>query len=205
MKIILKQDVPGLGFKDEVHTVKDGYGRNYLLPQRLAVLATDKAIKALNEELKQRAHKIAKIKADAEEAAKQYEGVTLQIEARVSDGQTIYGSVGPVQIAAALAEKGIELDPKKVLTKGVKVLGQHVALIQLHREVSVEVPFEVVPDESSRKAIEEIAAQRKADRAKEAAKAEAENAEAESAETAEAPAEEATVAETETVDAPVAE
>lgn len=171
MKIILKQDVPGLGYKDEVHTVKDGYGRNYLLPQRLAVLATDKAIKALNEELKQRAHKIAKIKADAEEAAKQYEGITLQIEARVSDGQAIYGSVGPVQIVAALAEKGIELDPKKVLTKGVKVLGQHVALIQLHREVSVEVPFEVVPDESSRKAIEEIAAQRKADRAKEAAKA----------------------------------
>jgi len=68
MKIILKQDVPGLGYKDEIHTVKDGYGRNYLLPQRFAVLATDKAVKALNEELKQRAHKIAKIKADAEEA-----------------------------------------------------------------------------------------------------------------------------------------
>ena len=131
MKIILKQDVPGLGYKDEIHTVKDGYGRNYLLPQRFAVLATDKAVKALNEELKQRAHKIAKIKADAEEAAKAYEGITLQIEARVADGQTIYGSVGPAQIVAALAEKGIELDTKKVLTKGVKVLGQHTALIQL--------------------------------------------------------------------------
>ncbi len=193
MKIILKQDVPGLGYKDEVHTVKDGYGRNYLLPQRLAVLATEHALKALNEELKQRAHKLAKIKADAEEAAKQYEGITLQIEARVSDGQAIYGSVGPAQIVAALAGKGIELDPKKVLTKGVKALGQYTALIQLHREVSVEVPFEVVPDESSRKALEEIAAQRKADRAKEAAKAEETAAE----ETTETPAEEP-VAETET-------
>ncbi len=83
MKIILKKDVQGLGYKDEVLTVKDGYGRNYLLPQRLAVLATDKAIKALNEELKQRAHKLAKIKADAEEAAKQYEGIHLTIEAKV--------------------------------------------------------------------------------------------------------------------------
>lgn len=213
MKIILKQDVPGLGYKDEIHTVKDGYGRNYLLPQRLAVLATGKAVKALNEELKQRAHKIAKIKADAEEAAKAYEGITLQIEARVSDGQAIYGSVGPAQIVAALAEKGIELDPKKVLTKGVKVLGQHTALIQLHREVSVEVPFEVVPDESSRKALEEIAAQRKADRAKEAAKVEAEAPAAEKA--TEAPAEEAaaeeaaateeTPAQEETADTPAAE
>jgi large subunit ribosomal protein L9 len=207
MKIILKQDVPGLGYKDEIHTVKDGYGRNYLLPQRFAVLATDKAVKALNEELKQRAHKIAKIKADAEEAAKAYEGITLQIEARVSDGQAIYGSVGPAQIVAALAEKGIELDPKKVLTKGVKVLGQHTALIQLHREVSVELPFEVVPDKSSRQAIEEAAAQRKADRAKEAVKVEA--TDAETAETAEAPAEEVAATEApaqeETAEAPAAE
>ena len=202
MKIILKQDVPGLGYKDEIHTVKDGYGRNYLLPQRFAVLATDKAVKALNEELKQRAHKIAKIKADAEEAAKAYEGITLQIEARVSDGQAIYGSVGPAQIVAALAEKGIELDPKKVLTKGVKVLGQHTALIQLHREVSVELPFEVVPDKSSRQAIEEAAAQRKADRAKEVAKVEA--TDAETAETAEAPAEEAPATEA-PVEAPATE
>lgn len=171
MKIILKKDVQGLGYKDEVLTVKDGYGRNYLLPQRLAVLATDKAVKALNEELKQRAHKLAKIKADAEEEAKKFEGVHLTIEAKVSDGQAIYGSVGPTQIAEALGKAGIELDPKKVLTKGVKALGQYTAQIQLHREVHVEVPFEVVPDEDSKQALAEIAAQKKADKAKEAAKA----------------------------------
>ena len=199
MKIILKKDVPGLGYKDEILTVKDGYGRNYLLPQCMAVLATEKAVKALNEELKQRAHKLAKIKADAEAAAKQFEGVTLQIEARVSDKQNIYGSVGPVQIVAALAEKGIELDPKKITTKGVKVLGHHIAVIQLHREVNVELPFEVVPDESSRKLMEETDAQRKADQAKEAAKAEA------AAETAETATEEETPAETPAEETPAAE
>ncbi len=171
MKVILKKDVQGLGYKDEIHTVKDGYGRNYLLPQRLAVLATDKAVKALNEELKQRAHKLAKIKAAAEEQAKQFDGVTLSIEAKVSDGQNIYGSVGPAQIVEALAQKGIELDPKKITSKGVKVLGHHIATIQLHREVVVELPFEVVPDASSKKAIDEAAAQKKADKEKEQAKA----------------------------------
>ncbi len=190
MKIILTQDVQGLGFKDDVLTVKDGYARNYLLPQRYAILATDGAIKALEEELKQRAHKIAKVKADAEEAAKQFEGITLQIEAKVSDGQNIYGSVGAQQIVAALAEKGIELDAKKVTSKGVKVLGQHVATIQLHKEVLVELPFEVVPDEESKKEFEAIAAQKKADKEKEAAKA-AEAATEEPAEAEEAPAEEA--------------
>ncbi len=189
MKIILKKDVLGLGYKDEVHTVKDGYGRNYLLPQRLAVLATDKALKALNEELKQRAHKLAKIKAEAEEQAKKFEGVTLAIEAKVSDGQNIYGSVGAAQIVEALAQKGIELDTKKITSKAVKVLGQHTATIQLHREVVVELPFEVVPDESSKKAIDEVAAQKKADKA-------AKETEAETlAEEAETPAEEAPAAE----------
>src|SRR5574344_649207 len=133
MKIILKKDVHGLGYKDEVLTVKDGYGRNYLLPQRLAVLATDKAVKELNEELKQRAHKLAKIKAEAEDQAKKFEGISLSIAAKVAEEQNIYGSVGPAQIVEALAKKGIELDAKKIITKGVKVLGQHVATIQLHK------------------------------------------------------------------------
>lgn len=189
MKIILKQDVQGLGYKDDILVVKDGYGRNYLLPQRLAVLATPKAIKAAEEELKQRAKKIAKAKADAEEKAKQFEGVSLTIEARVSDGQNIYGSVGPAQLVEALAAQGINVEVKQFTTKGVKVLGQHVATVQLHKEVSVEVPFEVVPDADSKKAAEEYAAQKKADKEKEAAKAaEAEAAEGEAE--AEAPAEE---------------
>jgi large subunit ribosomal protein L9 len=146
MKIILKKDVQGLGYKDDVLTVKDGYGRNYLLPQGLAVLATEKAVKMLNEELKQRAHKLAKIKADAEEAAKKYEGVSLVIAAKVSDKKNIYGSVGAAQIAEALNAKGIETDVKKVVLKAVKELGHFTAVVQLHKEVAVEIPFEVIAE-----------------------------------------------------------
>ena len=150
MKIILKKDVHGLGYKDEVLTVKDGYGRNYLLPQGFAVLATEKAVKQLNEELKQRAHKIAKIKADAEARAKQFEGVTLSIKARVSEGRNIYGSVGPKEIAAALAEKGLEIDSKLISLKGVKTLGDFEAVAHFHREVSVTIPFEVLNEEGEK-------------------------------------------------------
>ena len=143
MKIILKKDVIGLGYKDEVLTVKDGYGRNYLLPQGYAVLATEKAVKALNEEL-QRAHKIAKIKADAEAQAAKFEGVSLTITAKVSEGKNIYGSVGPKEIAAALAEKGIEIDSKLISMKAAKALGNYEAVARFHREVAVTIPVAVV-------------------------------------------------------------
>ncbi len=146
MKIILKKDVQGLGYKDDVRTVKDGYGRNYLLPQGYAVIATEKALKALNEELKQRAHKIAKIKADAEAVAAKFEGVELSIAAKVAEGTSIYGSVGAAQIAEALAAKGIEIESKLVVLKAVKELGSYTATVQLHKEVAVEVPFEVVAE-----------------------------------------------------------
>lgn len=146
MKIILKKDVHGLGYKDDVLTVKDGYGRNYLLPQGFAVLATEKALKALNEELKQRAHKLAKIKADAEAAAAKFEGVTLAISAKVSEGTAIYGSVGAAQIAEALTAKGIEVDSKLISVKAAKALGSYTAEVKLHKEVVVEVPFEVVAE-----------------------------------------------------------
>lgn len=146
MKIILKKDVLGLGYKDEVLTVKDGYGRNYLLPQGYAVLATEKAVKALNEELKQRAHKIAKIKADAEATAKKFEGVSVSIEAKVSEGKNIYGSVGPKEIAAALAAKGLEIDSKLITMKSAKAIGQYEAVARFHREVAVTIPVEVTPE-----------------------------------------------------------
>ncbi len=146
MKIILKKDVHGLGYKDDVLTVKDGYGRNYLLPQGYAVIATEKALKALNEELKQRAHKIAKIKADAEAVAAKFEGVALSIAAKVAEGTSIYGSVGAAHIAEALAAQGIEIDSKLVVLKAVKELGSYTATVQLHKEVAVEVPFEVVAE-----------------------------------------------------------
>jgi large subunit ribosomal protein L9 len=131
MKIILKKDVIGLGYKDEVLTVKDGYGRNYLLPQGFAVLATEKALKSLAEELKQRAHKIAKLKADAEAQAAKFEGVSLTIAAKVSEGKNIYGSVGPKEVVAALAEKGIEVDPKLVSMKAAKFEGVSLTITAL--------------------------------------------------------------------------
>ena len=146
MKIILKKDVIGLGYKDEVLTVKDGYGRNYLLPQGFAVLATEKALKALAEELKQRAHKIAKLKADAEAQAAKFEGVSLTIAAKVSEGKNIYGSVGPKEVVAALAEKGIEVDPKLVSMKAAKALGNYEAVARFHREVAVTIPVAVVSE-----------------------------------------------------------
>lgn len=146
MKIILKKDVHGLGYKDDVLTVKDGYGRNYLLPQGMAVLATEKALKILNEELKQRAHKLAKMKADAEAAASKFEGVSLTISAKKAEKNLIYGSVGAAQIAEALAQKGIEIDSKIIAVKAVKELGSYTATVKLHKEVSVEVPFEVVAE-----------------------------------------------------------
>ena len=149
MKIILKKDVQGLGYKDDVLTVKDGYGRNYLLPQGYAVLATEKALKVLNEELKQRAHKLAKIKADAQAVADKFEGVALTIAAKVADGANIYGSVGAAQIAEALAAKGIEIDSKIIDVKAAKALGSYTAVVKLHKEISVEVPFEVVAEEAA--------------------------------------------------------
>ncbi len=152
MKIILKKDVIGLGYKDEVLTVKDGYGRNYLLPQGFAVLATEKALKALNEELKQRAHKIAKIKADAEAQAAKFEGVALTIAAKISDGKNIYGSVGPKEIAAALAEKGIEIDSKLISMKAAKATGSYEAVAHFHREVNVTIPVTVVGEGSEAEA-----------------------------------------------------
>ena len=157
MKIILKKDVIGLGYKDEVLTVKDGYGRNYLLPQGLAVLATEKAVKQLNEELKQRAHKIAKIKADAEAQAKKFEGVSLTIKAKVSEGKNIYGSVGAKEIAAALVAQGLEIDSKLITVKAAKALGNYEATAHFHREVSVAIPFEVVNENGEAPAKEEKA------------------------------------------------
>ncbi|MCQ2077665.1 MAG: 50S ribosomal protein L9 [Bacteroidaceae bacterium] len=170
MKIILKQDVQGLGYKDDVVEVKNGYARNYLLPQGYAILATPSAVKALNEELKQRAHKIAKIKADAEAEAKKFEGVSLQIEAKVSDGQNIYGSVGVPQIIEALQQKGLEIEAKKVILRAVKTLGNHEATLQFHKEVSIILPFEVIPDAESVKAAEKLRADRKAEAEAKAAK-----------------------------------
>lgn len=147
MEIILLQDVQNLGYKDDVVKVKNGYGRNYLIPQGLAELATPSAKKQLAENLKQCAHKLAKIKADAEELASKLNGVSLTIGAKTSATGTIFGSVNNIQIAEALAKKGFEIDRKTIIINdAVKELGSYKATIKLHKEVSAEINFEVVAE-----------------------------------------------------------
>ena len=147
MKIILKEDVRGLGYKDDVVEVKDGYGSNYLIPQGKAVVATPSAIKVLEENQRQRAHKLAKIKEDAMAAAAALEGVALTIGAKTSANGTIFGSVNAIQIAEALEKLGHNVDRKLIIIKdNIKEVGKYSATIQFHKEVAVEVPFEVVAE-----------------------------------------------------------
>ena len=147
MKLILKEDIANLGYKDDVVEVKSGYGRNYLNPQQKAVIATPSALKMLAENQKQRAHKLAKIKADAEAAAAALEGVTLTIGAKTSSTGTIFGSVNSIQIAEALEKLGHTVDRKLIYLKdAVKEVGSYKATIKFHKEVSVEIPFEVVSE-----------------------------------------------------------
>ena len=147
MEVILKEDILTLGYKDDVVNVKKGYARNFLIPQGKAVIATESAKKVLAENQRQRAHKIAQIKAESEALAAKMEGVTLTIGAKTSSTGTIFGSVTNIQIAEALLEKGFEIDRKVIIIKDqVKEVGNYIAVAKLHKEVSVEIPFEVVSE-----------------------------------------------------------
>ena len=149
MELILIEDVAGLGYKNDIVSVKKGYGRNYLIPQGKAVIASESARKVLAENLKQRPHKLAKIKADAEELAAKLAPVALTIATKVSATGTIFGAVGNIQIAEALAKLGFEIDRKTIVVKDtVKEVGSYKATVKLHKEVSVEIPFEVVAEEA---------------------------------------------------------
>ena len=146
MKIILKEDVNGLGYKDDVVEVKNGYGRNYLIPTGKAIMATESALKVLAENQRQRAHKLAKIKADAEAAAAALEGIELVIAAKAAETGSIFGSVGAAQIAEALEKLGHVIDRKIIEAPAAKVLGKHTAKVRFHRDVVVELPFEVIAE-----------------------------------------------------------
>ena len=147
MQVILIEDVANLGYKDDVVTVKSGYGRNYLIPQGKAVIASPSALKVREEDLKQRAHKLEKIKADALALAADLEGVSLTIGAKTSSTGTIFGSVNNIQIAEALEKLGHIVDRKQIVIKDtVKEVGNYKAIVKLHKEVSVEIPFEVVAE-----------------------------------------------------------
>ncbi len=147
MEVILKEDIQNLGYKDDLVNVRKGYARNYLIPQGKAIIASESAKKVLAENQKQRAHKLAQIKADAQAIADKMEGVSLTIGAKTSSTGTIFGSVTNIQFAEALNEKGFEIDRKLIQIKDqVKEVGKYTAVVKLHKEVSVEVPFEVVAE-----------------------------------------------------------
>ncbi len=147
MEVILKEDILTLGYKDDVVNVKKGYARNFLIPQGKAVIASESAKKVMAENQRQRAHKLAQMKADAQAIADRMTGVTLTIGAKTSSTGTIFGSVTNIQVADMLKEKGFDIDRKLILIKdSVKEVGSYKAIVKLHKEVSVEVPFEVVAE-----------------------------------------------------------
>ncbi|PWB22476.1 50S ribosomal protein L9 [Flavobacterium sp. HTF] len=145
MEIILKQDVQNLGFKDDVVSVKPGYGRNFLIPQGFANLATPSAKKVLAENLKQRAHKEAKVVADAKATAETLKALEIKITAKAG-GEKLFGSVTNIDIAEALEKSGNAIDRKFITSGIVKRTGKYNASIRLHRDVIVELPYEIIAE-----------------------------------------------------------
>jgi len=146
MELILKKDVQNLGFKDDVVTVKNGYGRNFLIPQGFAHLATASAKKVLAENLKQRAHKEAKVVSDAQALAEALKAIEIKIYAKAG-GEKLFGSITNIDIAAALAKGGQEIDRKFITSGIVKRTGKYTASVRLHRDVVVELAYEIVAEQ----------------------------------------------------------
>ena len=149
MQIILKQDVPNLGFKDDIVTVKTGYAQNFLIPKGMAILASETNKKILAENLKQKAHKEAKIRKEAEQLAESLKSIAVKVGAKASSTGKIFGSVTNIQLAEAIKNQyNFEVDRKKILLKDdhIKELGTYTATLRLHKEVSVAVNFEVVAE-----------------------------------------------------------
>ena len=146
MEIILKEDIIGLGYKSDIVNVKNGYGRNYLIPTGKGVIASESAKKVLAENLKQQAHKLAAIKAEAEKKGSALDGVSLTIAAKVSATGALYGSVNAAIVAEELAKKGIEVDRKIITMHDIKKVGEFEATVHFHKEVEVKVPVIVVAE-----------------------------------------------------------
>ncbi|MCR5069563.1 MAG: 50S ribosomal protein L9 [Prevotella sp.] len=149
MEIILKEDIIGLGYKNDIVNVKSGYGRNYLIPTGKAVIASPSAKKVLAENLKQQAHKLAAILAAAEKEAEKLNGVSVEVEAKVSATGVLYGSVTSATVAEELAKKGIEVDRKRIVMKDIKTVGEYAATVVFHKEVKVEIPVTVLAEGNS--------------------------------------------------------
>ena len=147
MELILRQDVQNLGFKDDVVTVKNGYGRNFLIPQGYAHLATASAKKVLAENLKQRAHKEAKVVSDAQALAEALKAIEIKIFAKAG-GEKLFGSITNIDIAEALAKGGQEIDRKFITSGIVKRTGKYSASVRLHRDVIVELSYEIIAEKA---------------------------------------------------------
>ena len=147
MELILKQDVQNLGFKDDVVTVKNGYGRNFLIPQGVAILATSSAKKVLAENLKQKAHKEAKVVADAKALAETLKTFEIKIYAKAG-GEKLFGSITNIDIATALEKAGQAIDRKFITSGIVKRTGKYTANVRLHRDVIVELAYEIVAEKA---------------------------------------------------------
>jgi len=155
MEIILKEDIIGLGYKNDIVNVKNGYGRNYLIPTGKGVIASPSAKKQLAENLKQQASKLAALKAEAEKKASQLDGVELVIETKVSATGVTYGSVNAATVVEELAKRGIEVDRKIVTMHDMKKVGTSEAIVHFHKEVEVKIPVTVVAENQPAPAVEE--------------------------------------------------
>lgn len=148
MEVILRKDVDNLGFADDVVTVKNGYGRNYLIPQGLGVIATPSAKKVLAENLKQRAHREQKMVDDANKVADVLKALEIKISSKSGEAGKLFGSVNNADVAEAIAKEGQSLEKKYITVAGgnVKRAGKYTAKVRLHRSVVIDLPFEVVAE-----------------------------------------------------------
>lgn len=159
MEIILKEDIIGLGYKNDIVNVKSGYGRNYLIPTGKGVIASPSARKVLAENLKQQAHKLAAIKAEAAKKAEALNGVVLVIETKVSATGVTYGSVNANIVAEELKKKGFDIDRKIIVMNDIKTVGDFSAKICFHKEVEIEVPVKVIAENATPAKVEETPAE----------------------------------------------
>ena len=147
MEIILKEDIKGLGYKNDVVSVKPGYGRNYLIPQGFAILANKSNIKMIEENVRQAAHKAEKLKKDAEAIAEKIGETVLEIKTKAGDSGKIFGAITALQVSDALAAKGFEVDRKRItFSHNIKEVGEHAVILDLHKEVHHEITVNVVAE-----------------------------------------------------------
>ena len=149
MEIILKQDIKNLGLKDDIVKVKNGYAANYLIPQGMAIMATPSAKKVHAENLRQRAHKEAKLVADAEALAAKLEGLTVKVPAKVSSNGKVFGSVSNIQVAEALAALGFDVDRKNIDMDAIKEVGVYDVAVKCYRNVKATLKVEVAGEEAA--------------------------------------------------------